>query len=162
MKRIVEYWWVGFLALFVLAAAGLAFGPKAQLALQQATVPDQSCSPKPCVAPDGFELDVQGATVSNGVVEVAVFFKNHTPKGFGAGNYRPTLPSDFRLQLADGRREGPFFTGDCSDWGELHVVRGESAGPEKVCFRAGSLKGADLIWSPDLGFTFDAAVVPIG
>jgi hypothetical protein len=162
MSRLARYWWVAPIAIAILAGIGLAFGPHGLLANSSPGSSAEPCSPSPCAAPHGFEVDVLGATAGGGQVEVTVAFKNHTPQGFGAGNYRPTTPGDFQLQLADGSRLRPSFGGACSDWGEIHVVRGGSAGPESLCFKATSAAGAKLAWSPDLGILFSQVQIPLG
>ncbi|HVD01058.1 MAG TPA: hypothetical protein VNG93_07915 [Candidatus Dormibacteraeota bacterium] len=161
MTRLLRFWWVGLVALAVLAGVGIAFGPHGLLAGASLGASPEPCSPAPCAAPHGFEVDVVGVKVAGGVVEVQVGFKNHTPEGFGAGNYRPTLPSDFQLQTAAGGRVRPSFGGGCTDWGEIHVVRGSTAGPLNLCFRAGTAAGAQLIWAPDLGILFSEVAVPL-
>ena len=161
MKRVLDYWWVGFLGLGALAVVAILVGPRGIVALQQVQDPAQSCAPQPCVAPAGFELDLLNATSGNGVVEVQVGFKNHTAKDFGAYSYRPTSPHDFFLRLPDGSQKPPVFKGDCKDWGELHVARGQSGGPETLCFEAASLHGARLGWAPDLGLLYDESDIPL-
>jgi hypothetical protein len=161
MSRLARYWWVAPIAIAILAGIGLAFGPHGLLANSSPGSSAEPCSPAPCAAPHGFEVDVLGAQAGGGLVAVQVGFKNHTPVGFGAGNYRPTSPADFQLREANGSQLHPSFAGDCTDWGEIHVVRGSSAGPESLCFKAESSAGASLVWSPDLGFLFDDVVVPL-
>ena len=163
MRLVERYWWAALGALVVLAIAGLAFGPRGMVAVQTATNPEEACSPSPCAAPDGFEADVLGARVGSGIATITVGFRNHTAPGFGAGDYRPTLPSDFQLQLAGGARQAPVYSpGACPNWGELHVVRGQAAGPEPLCFQATTLAGAELVWAPDLGVLFREVLVPLG
>jgi hypothetical protein len=161
VTRLARYWWVAVILLAILAAIGLAFGPNGLLAGSSPASSPEPCSPAPCAAPHGFEVDVFAATAGDEMVVVKVGFKNHTPEGFGAGNYRPTSPADFQLRQADGSQVRATFGGACTDWGEIHVIRGQSAGPESLCFKAGSVTGAYLVWSPDLGILFDDVRIPL-
>ena len=141
----------------------IAIAPNLRGSLQKATgvAAPQACSPKPCAAPEGFEVDVANIQSSAGTTNFEVSFKNHTPAAFGSTSFRPTSPRDFQLRLKDGRQVSPTFGAGCPDWGELHVERGGSAGPVRLCFRAPSAAGAVVIWGPDLGLLFDDVQVPL-
>ncbi len=164
MARVLRYWWVLPVGLALLAAAGLAVGPTFRGKLQQATGSGaaEPCSPQPCAAPKGFEVDIANIQSAAGITSFEVTFKNHTAVDFGTTSFRPTSPRDFQFRLQDGRRLPPTFSAGCPDWGELHVERGGSAGPVKLCFQAPSAVGALVTWAPDLGFLFDDVQVPLG
>jgi hypothetical protein len=94
-----------------------------------------------------------------------VRFVNHTrPQTFEAVSYRHTSPADFQLRDRTGIATRPVFVGNaCRDWPEVDVPRGAATGPEPICFKApsGGLKGATLIWSPDLGLLFQDVTIPL-
>ena len=119
---------------------------------QASTDPNERCSPSPCGAPAGFEVDVTGTQVKTGYVMVTVVLRNHTkPQLFEAVSYRHTSPADFSLR-AGGRTLRPVFNADCPDWPEVDVQRGATSGPQTLCFAVATTAGADLVWNPDLGF----------
>src|SRR2546423_6659378 len=121
------------------------------------------CAPWPCAAPHGFEVDVTDIATENGRLVLHLMFSNRTkPDTFEYVPYRHTSPADFQLRTADARQESPVFSGDCPDWRELRIQRGARAGPLILCFKApAKLEGAQLIWSPDLGFSFDDVQIPL-
>jgi hypothetical protein len=161
MARVLRYWWVLPVGLAVLAAVGLAFGPTLRGRLQAAAVVSQACSPQPCAAPSGFEVDISDVQSAAGVTSLQASFKNRTATDLGTTSYRPTTPRDFELRLKDGSRLQPVFNAGCPDWGELHVERGGSAGPVKLCFGTPSSAGASVVWSPDLGLFFNEVRIPL-
>lgn len=163
MPRLLRYWWVLPIGLAVLAAIGLALGPMLRGNLQQATGSGdaQPCSPTPCAAPKGFEADISNVQSANGTTSFDVTFKNHTAADLGTTSYRPTTPHDFRLRLKNGDSLRPVFGAGCPDWGELHVERGSSAGPVRLCFKTSATAGAVVAWSPDLGFLFVEVGIPL-
>ena len=123
------------------------------------------CSPMPCAAPRGFEVDIASLRIENSQLRMQASFKNRTtPQAGEAVSYRHTSPADFLLTTTAGERLRPVFNADCPQWPEVQVARGGSAGPEPLCFPAPSsgLKGARLVWSPDLGFFFDDVVIGLG
>jgi len=162
VARVLRYWWVLPVVLAVLAAGGLAFGPTLRGRLQAATVVSQTCSPPPCAAPSGFEVDISDVQSAAGITSLQASFKNRTPSDLGTTSYGPTPPRDFELRLKDGTRLQPSFSPGCPDWGELHVERGGSAGPVKLCFGTSSTAGASVVWSPDLGLFFNEVRIPLG
>jgi hypothetical protein len=122
-----------------------------------------SCSPSPCSAPEGFEVDISGLSVAGDTVMMQVAFKNRTVADpLEAVSYRHTSPADFQLRTATGQQVSPVFNGRCPNWPELKVQRGASAGPKPLCFRGAGFNGAQLIWSPDLGLLFDDVQIPLG
>ena len=164
MTRFLRHWWVFPIGLAILAGIGIAIGPNLRGSLQSATgsgVP-LACSPQPCTAPKGFEIDIANIQSAAGTTSFEVSFKNHTAADLGTTSFRPTSPRDFQLRLKDGRQLQPKFGAGCPDWGELHVERGGSAGPVLLCFRAPSPAGAVVIWGPDLGLLFDDVQIPLG
>jgi hypothetical protein len=161
VTRLYRYWWILPLSFALLAALGLAFGPTLRGRLQQATTVPESCSPQPCAAPKGFEVDISMVQSVAGVTSLQASFKNRTAADFGTTSFRPTSPRDFQLRLKDGRQLSPIFSRDCPNWGELHVERGGSAGPVKLCFQTSSAAGALVVWGPDLGFLFDDVRIPL-
>jgi hypothetical protein len=160
--RAIRYWWVLPLAIALLAAAGLAVGPTLRGRLQPASTVSEACSPRPCAAPKGFEIDISDVRSAAGITSFQASFKNHTASDFGATSFRPTSPRDFQLRLKDRVEVPPSFSADCPDWGELHVERGSSAGPAKVCFQTPTAAGASVVWSPDLGILFREVRIPLG
>jgi hypothetical protein len=161
VTRLYRYWWILPLGLALLAAFGLAFGPTLRGTLQPAATVSEACSPQPCAAPKGFEVDIADVHSAAGITSLQASFKNRTAADFGTTSYRPTSPRDFELRLKDGRRLQPAFTADCPDWGELHVERGGTGGPVTLCFEAASTVGASVVWSPDLGFLFNEVRIPL-
>ena len=162
MDRVLRYWWVLPLGLALLAGVGLAAGPTLRGNLQPASNVSEACSPKPCAAPKGFEIDISDVRSAAGITSFEAGFKNRTPADLGTTSYRPTSPRDFQLRLQDRRELPPSFSGGCPDWGELHVERGGAAGPVKLCFETASAAGASLVWSPDLGLLFNNVRIPLG
>jgi hypothetical protein len=161
VSRVLRYWWVLPVGLALLAAVGLVVGPTLRGRLQQPTIVSEMCSPQPCAAPKGFEVDISDVHSAAGMTSLQARFKNRTAADLGTTNYRPTSPRDFELRLKDGSRLLPVLTAGCPDWGELHVERGGSAGPVKVCFGTTSTAGASVVWSPDLGLFFDEVRIPL-
>jgi hypothetical protein len=157
-----------WLVIGLAAGACLVIGILAAGSLRQfgqaVTAPPQPCSPHPCAAPHGFEVAISGITTTNGIVRLQVTFHNNTKAdAFDAVSYNHTSPADFQLRSAAGQQRPAAFSGQCSDWGELRMERGASAGPKALCFPApaGGLTGAQLIWSPDLGLLFDDVQIPL-
>jgi hypothetical protein len=141
----------------------LAAGSLRQLG-QAVTASPQPCSPHPCAAPHGFEVVISNIATVNGVVRLQVTFHNNTKaEAFDAVSYNHTSPADFQLRSAAGQQRPAAFSGQCPDWGELRMEHGASAGPKPICFAAppGGLKGALLVWSPDLGLLFDDVQIPL-
>jgi hypothetical protein len=161
MARFLRYWWVLPVGLALLAAVGLAVGPTFRGSLQPASTVSEACAPKPCAAPKGFEIDIAELRSAAGTTSFQASFKNRTAPDLGTTSFRPTSPRDFQLRLVDGRQLSPSFSGDCPDWGVLHVERGASAGPEKLCFQTPTAAGAFVVWGPDLGFLFDDVRIPL-
>lgn len=123
------------------------------------------CSPQPCAAPGGFEADFSQIGLGAGRVSVQVRFRNHTQgELLDAVSYRHTSPVDFALRIGDGRTLAPIFAADCPGWEEVRVERGSTVGPEKLCFHnpTNGLRGASMIWSPDLGLLFRQVSIPLG
>jgi hypothetical protein len=162
VARVLRYWWVLPVALALLAAVGLAFGPTLRGRLQPATTVAEACSPQPCAAPKGFEVDISDVRSAAGITSLRASFRNRTATDLGTTSFRPTRPRDFQLRLKDGRQLTPTFNARCPDWGELHVERGGTAGPVTLCFQAPSAAGALVVWGPDLGFLFDDVRIPLG
>lgn len=161
-----RYWWTAPIAVLVGSLAiwaGLSLVPRERTTgAGGATSSAFSCSPMPCAAPRGFEVDIAGLRIEADQVRMQVSFKNQTqPQPGEAVSYRHTSPADFLLTTTAGERLRPVFNADCPQWPEVQVPRGGSAGPEPLCFAAPStgLKGARLVWSPDLGFFFDDVVI---
>ena len=152
-------WFVGLgiIALFLVLGA-LAATSLRQVA-QSVTRSAAPCAPAPCAAPNGFEVKVTNVSMVNGVVTMDLRFKNGTRADpFEAVSHRHTSPADFRVLLANGEELSPRFDQDCRDWGELQIKRGATAGPERLCFTAPAvtMRGSQMIWSPDLGLLFDS------
>lgn len=140
--------------LVVAASALLAFialQPRENPSGQQSSNPNERCSPSPCGAPDGFEVDVTNVAVADGHLVLTVTFRNHTTyQMFEAVSYRHTTPADFSLR-AGGQTYRPVFDSTCPDWPELDVPRSASSEPRTLCFPVQSASGATLVWEPDLG-----------
>ena len=150
-------------ALLILAA--IAIGGLRQVGGALIATSPTPCSPAPCSAPHGFEVDIAAITTANGMVTMQATFKNATtPDAFDAVSYRHTSPADFQLRSKDGHQAGPRFDSRCPDWGQVKIERGASAGPKLLCFQtpATGLHGAEIIWSPDLGLLFDDVQIPLG
>ena len=162
MARVLRYWWVLPVGLALLAAIGLVVGPTLRGTLQPASNVSEACSPKPCAAPKGFEIDISEVHSAAGITSFQASFRNRTAADLGTTSFRPTSPRDFQLRLQDRRQLSPWFSGDCPDWGELHVERGGSAGPVKLCFQTPTAAGASVVWGPDLGILFDDVRIPLG
>ncbi|GAC1657917.1 MAG: hypothetical protein NVS9B1_16830 [Candidatus Dormibacteraceae bacterium] len=140
-----------------LVAAGPALRPVAPGA------PTTACSPAPCAAPHGFEVDISALAQSGGRATMTVAFKNHTQAAAGSVDYNHTSPDDFQLRGSDGRQVKPIFGEGCPRWSELKIARGATAGPEPLCFPAvPGFPAALLVWGPDLGFLFDDVRIPLG
>jgi hypothetical protein len=163
VPRLFRYWWVLPVGLAIVAGLGIAIGPNFQARLQQGTggSASEACSAQPCAAPKGFEIEVTNIRAAAGITSFDVSFKNHTAADLGTTSFRLTSPRDFQLRLKDGRQVPPAFSAGCPDWGELHVERGGSAGPVRLCFRAPSPAGARVVWGPDLGWRFDDVQIPL-
>ncbi|HEV2012326.1 MAG TPA: hypothetical protein VGR77_00355 [Candidatus Dormibacteraeota bacterium] len=141
----------------------LAAGSLRQLG-QAVTTPPEPCSPHPCAAPHAFEVVISDITATNGIVMLHVTFHNRSKADpFEAVSYDHTSPADFQLRSAAGQQRPPAFSGQCPDWGELRIEHSASAGPKPLCFAAAhdGLKGALLVWSPDLGLLFDDVRIPL-
>jgi hypothetical protein len=152
-------------ALACLVLAVVAIGGLRQVGQVLTATSASPCSPSPCSAPHGLEVDIADITTANGVVMMQVRFKNATtPDALDAVSYRHTSPADFQLRSRDGQQERPRFETRCPDWGELRIERGASAAPKPLCFAApaAGLSGAQMIWSPDLGLLFDDVQIPLG
>jgi hypothetical protein len=160
--RVLRFWWVLPLGLALLAVVGLAIGPTLRGSLQPASNVSEACSPKPCAAPKGFEIDISEVQSAAGITSFRASFKNRTAADLGTTSFRPTSPRDFQLRLKDRRQLPPTFSGDCPDWGELHVERGAAVGPVKLCFQTSSAAGTFVVWGPDLGILFDDVRIPLG
>lgn len=142
---------LGVIVLAVGAYAALSLQPHDNASGQSSSDPNERCSPTPCGAPAGFEVDVTSAAVKSDHVVLTVVFRNHTtPQLFEAVSYRHTSPADFSLH-AGGKTYQPVFDSDCPNWPELDVPRGATSPSRTVCFAVGSTSGATLVWNPDLG-----------
>jgi hypothetical protein len=157
-----RWWlWLALAAATVLAAAAF-------LSLQPAVRGGpglQACSPQPCAAPGGFEVDISQLQSAGDRVSAQVRFRNHTQGDLlDAVSYRHTSPADFALRAGDGRTLAPVFTADCPKWEEVRVERGSTVGPEQLCFQdhLNDLRGASMVWSPDLGLLFRQVSIPLG
>ena len=157
-----------WLVIGIAVAACLVIGILAARSLRQlgqvVTASPEPCSPHPCAAPHGFEVTIADVTTTNGIVRLQVTFHNNTKAdAFDAVSYNHTSPADFQLRPAAGEQRPAAFSGQCPDWGELRMEHGASAGPKPLCFPApaGGLKGAQLVWSPDLGLLFDDVQIPL-
>jgi hypothetical protein len=152
--RLRRYWWIPIAGL-VLIAGGIAF-EMFDVAEQVGKSNEQPCSPKPCAAPYGFALYISDVQPAGGRVTMQVSFTNNS-------DFTHTNPRDFQLRDAGGNQHPAVFTPGCPDWGDLQVARGASAGPRKICFTAPAdgIRGADIIWSPDLGLFFDDVQVAL-
>ncbi len=146
--------WLVPVAVIVIAFAGyvaISLQPHGNPSGQQSSDPNERCSPSPCGAPAGFEVDVTAATSSGDHIVLTVMFRNHTKsQPFEAVSYRHTSPVDFTLQ-AGGHVYAPVFNQDCPNWPELDVPRGAASPPRNLCFAVRSTSGAQLVWNPDLG-----------
>ena len=138
----------------VAVSAGLAF-----VALQpgdnpsglQSSDANERCSPSPCGAPDGFEVDVTNVAVAGGHLVLTVAFRNHTTyQPLEAVSYRHSSPADFTLR-AGGHTYRPVFDSACPSWPEVDVPRGATSPPRLLCFPVSSASGTTLVWDPDLG-----------
>ena len=149
-------------ALGVAAYAFVAMRPHDNPSGQSAHDPNERCSPSPCGAPAGFEVDVTGATVVGDRLALTVVFRNHTSyQVLEAVSYRHTSPADFTLR-AGGTDYRPVFGADCPSWPELDVARGITSPPRVLCFPVKSGSGATLIWNPDLGWIARPVSIPLG
>jgi hypothetical protein len=153
---------LGVFVVACLVVAAVALGGVGRIDRAVAGTP-AFCAPRPCAAPHGFEIDITGIPTENGRLVLHVMFTNRTkPDTFEYVPYRHTSPADFQLRTADGHQEPPVFSSDCPDWHELRIQRGARAGPLILCFKApAAVNGAQLIWSPDLGFLFDDVQIPL-
>ena len=145
---------IAVLLIGVLGAAAYAFvamRPRDNPSGLASHDPNERCSPSPCGAPNGFEVDVTGTTVVGSRLAITVVFRNHTTyQALEAGSYRHTSPADFTLRAA-GVDYRPVFGSDCPSWTEIDVERGKTSVPRALCFPVGSASGATLVWNPDLG-----------
>jgi hypothetical protein len=145
---------IACLVIGVLAAAAFAFAamrPRDNPSGQSSHDPNERCSPSPCGAPNGFEVDVTQTSVVKGRLAIAVVFRNHTTyQPLEAVSYRHTSPADFTLRTA-GNDYRPVYGSDCPSWPELDVPRGKTSPPRVLCFAVASASGATLVWDPDLG-----------
>lgn len=143
---------VGVVVLVVGAFAALSLQPHQNASGQNSSDPNERCTPSPCGAPAGFEVDVTSTQVKSDHLVLTVVFHNHTqPQLFEAVSYRHTSPADFTLR-AGGKTYQPIFNSDCPNWPELDVPRGATSPPRTVCFAVTTTSGAILVWNPDLGF----------
>lgn len=142
---------VGVVVLTAGAYAALSLQHHDNASGQSSSDPNERCSPSPCGAPAGFEVDVTSMDVKSGYLLLTVVFRNHTtPQLFEAVSYRHTSPADFTLH-AGGKTYQPIFNSDCPSWPDLDVPRGSTSPPRNICFAVGSTPGATLVWNPDLG-----------
>lgn len=162
MKRLILIVPLAVLVIGLAVYAGASLERRGNPSGQTSSDPNERCAPSPCGAPAGFEVDVTGATLQNGRLVVTVVFRNHTkPQLFEAVSYRHTSPADFSL-TAGGRTLRPVFDAGCPDWPDVTVQRGAISGPETICFAVASSTGADLVWSPDLGFISEPVSIALG
>ena len=123
------------------------------------------CAPRPCVAPNGFELYVDSITRSGQDVVLRFHVVNHTTGGaFEATSDRHTGLSDFRVRAAGTEVDpdiGPTPPG-CTKWDELAVARGATSPPRTACYRVPAGVDMTLEWSPDLGLVFRSVDLPLG
>jgi hypothetical protein len=142
---------VGVVVLGVGVYAALSLQPHENASGQSSSDPNERCTPSPCGAPAGFEIDVTSSEVKSDHLVLTVVFHNHTqPQLFEAVSYRHTSPADFTLR-AGGKTYRPVFNSDCPNWPELDVPRGATSPPRTICFAVTSTSGATLVWNPDLG-----------
>jgi hypothetical protein len=142
----------GVVVLGVGAYAALSLQPHENASGQNSSDPNERCTPSPCGAPAGFEIDVTSMDVKPDHLHLTVVFRNHTqPQMFEAVSYRHTSPADFTLR-AGGKTYQPIFNSDCPNWPELDVPRGATSPERPLCFAVTSASGATLVWNPDLGF----------
>ncbi len=150
--------------LITLAGAAIAYTlVESRPAVVSAAPPD--CAPPPCAAPNGFEVDVTNVTVEGSLLKLDVGFRNHTTPGLEAVSSRHTAPADFHVQLPDGSRIPPTFSGPgCAEWAELHIDRGASSESKPLCFASGGTPLRDLMlaWDPDLGLIPQPVAIPLG
>lgn len=163
-SRIVKIALVIVLAAVVTGLAGIA-----ALSLQRhgnpsgqaSTDPNERCTPSPCGAPAGFEVDVTSMHATPDYIALTLVFRNHTqPQLFEAVSYRHTTPADFTLR-AGGRTLQPVFNSQCPNWPEIKVQRGSASAPQALCFAVASPRGAVLVWNPDLGFIPESVSIPL-
>jgi hypothetical protein len=124
---------------------------------------DSACAPGPCVSEQGFEVDVSNIQTTPTLLTLQVTLRNKTSGGLETVSYRHTRPVEFVLSPTDGVDRAPVFNGDCPDWGEVRVQRGETMGPLPLCFeppRLG-LQGAVLLWDPDVGLFSHRVSIPL-
>ena len=139
------------IVLVVGAYAALSLQPHDNASGQNSSDPNERCSPSPCGAPAGFEVDVTSTDVKSGHLALTLVFRNHTtPQLLEAVSYRHTSPADFTLR-AGGKTYQPVFNADCPNWPELDVPRGATSPPRAICFAVTSTAGTTLVWNPDLG-----------
>jgi len=138
----------------VVAAAAFAFvamRPRDNPSGLTSHDPNERCSPSPCGAPNGFEVDVTETSVVEGHLALTAIFRNHTMyQPLEAVSYRHTSPADFAVRAA-GVQYRPVFSAECPNWPELDVGRGKTSTPRVLCFAVGSATGATLVWNPDVG-----------
>ena len=160
-------WYTGRTARVLLVVAIGLVGLAALRSMQHGSATPRrttdSCAPRPCAAPSGFGAYFSAVAVADGMMTMQVAFINH-PHDQGFVDYNHTSPADFQLRDGDGRQVKPLFSAACPDWGELRIKIRDSAGPQPLCFpwRHADARGAEVIWSPDLGLFFDDVQVPLG
>ena len=146
---------VWLVALVALAALGLVVAVAAARSMEnksQVGTTTETCAPRPCAAPSGFEIYITDIAVAGGSVTMAVRFTNHTQGGgFAAVSYRHTSPADFSLRSSEGKVSAPAFSANCPNWPEVTVERGATSDAYRLCFAANATSGLVLIWDPDLG-----------
>ena len=162
MKRLILIVPLVVVVIGLAVYAGASLERRGNPSGQASSDANERCTPSPCGAPAGFEVDVTGTQVTSGYLVVTVMFRNHTkPQLFEAVSYRHTSPADFSLS-AGGKTLHPVFNTACTNWPEVKVQRGATAGPEALCFAVASPAGADLVWSPDLGFVSEPVSMALG
>lgn len=152
---------LGAIVLVAAAYAALSLRPQENASGQTSSDPNQRCSPRPCGAPKGFEVDVGSIDVGSGRLVLTVSFRNHTlPQTFEAVSYRHTSPADFSLRVG-GKTYQPVFDAQCPNWPELDVQRGATSPERTLCFAVSSAAGATLVWNPDLGAISQPVSIPL-
>ena len=164
-----RYWWAApavlvFLALALWAGTSLAAQTTATRPAPPPSPAAANCSPEPCAAPLGFEVDVSDVRSQEGLLTMQLRFRNGTRAQSGEPTIsRHTSSSAFLLVIKEtGARELPVVNGRCPAWPELNIGRGANAGPELLCFQAAPPDThVTLVWSPDLGFFFNEVAIPL-
>ncbi|HKC20408.1 MAG TPA: hypothetical protein VKE27_12355 [Candidatus Dormibacteraeota bacterium] len=152
---------LGAIVLAVAAYAALSLVPHENASGQSSSDPNQRCSPSPCGAPKGFEVDVNSIDVSSGALILTVSFHNHTSRQtFESVSFRHTSPADFRLR-AGGKTYQPVFNAQCPNWPELDVQRGATSPARTLCFAVATAAGGTLVWDPDLGVVSQPVSIPL-